>query len=243
MGGSARLLSVGTMTRLPNIVLVHGAWADGSSWNDVTERLQADGYRVTAPQFPLTSLTDDVARLRQVLARQDGPTVLAGHSYGGQIMTALGTDAPHARALAYVAAFGLDSGESIGALLAQEPPTAALAHLSVDSQGYSWIPEDDYINHFAADVDPVRAKVMHATQQPLPTSALEDVMTEPAWRVLPSWFLVASDDRAIPPRAERQFATRMGATIVDIPSDHVAMVSHPEAAVGLIKTAAESVAS
>ena len=149
----------------PNIVLVHGAWADGSSWSGVVERLQADGYRVTAPQFPMTSLAADVARLRQVLDRQDGPTVVAGHSYGGQIMTALGTDAPGAVGLVYVAAFGIDQGESLGALLSQGPTPPALAHLFTDKQGFGWLPEDDYVGHFAADVDPVRAKVMHATQQ------------------------------------------------------------------------------
>ncbi len=242
MRGAARpASSLPGMSPLPNIVLVHGAWADGSSWSAVTERLQADGYRVTAPQFPLTSLGDDVARLRQVLSRQNGPTVVAGHSYGGQIMTALGTNAPNVKALTYIAAFGLDSGESIGALLAQEPPTPALAHLSIDGQGFAWLPEDDFVNHFAADVDPVRARAMHAVQQPLNASALGEVMGEPAWRALPSWFLVADEDQAIPPNAERLFATRMGATIVDIPSDHVAMVSHPEAAVGLIKTAADTI--
>src|SRR5277367_5464594 len=112
------------MTVRPNIVLVHGAWADGSCWSAVIERLQASGYDVTAPQFPESSLAADVARLRQVLDRQDGPTVVAGHSYGGQIMTALGTDAPNAAALVYIAAFGLDEGESIGGLAAQGPPTA-----------------------------------------------------------------------------------------------------------------------
>ena len=123
------------MSASRNIVLVHGAWADGSCWSAVIERLQADGYNVTAPQFPETSLADDVARLRQVLARQDGPTVVAGHSYGGQIMTALGTDAPNVVGLVYIAAFGLDEGESIGALLAQGPPTPALAHLDIDDAG------------------------------------------------------------------------------------------------------------
>jgi pimeloyl-ACP methyl ester carboxylesterase len=112
----------------PNVVLVHGAWADGSSWSAVIERLQADGYRVTAPQFPLTSLAADVARLRQVLHLQDGPTVVAGHSYGGQIMTALGVDTSNVAALVYIAAFGLDQGESLGALLSQGPVTPALAH-------------------------------------------------------------------------------------------------------------------
>ena len=124
----------------PNIVLVHGAWADGSSWSGVIQRLQTAGYNVIAPQFPLTSTADDVARLRQVLAVQEGPTIVAGHSYGGQIMTALGTDAPNVVGLVYIAAFGLDEGESIGALFSQGPPTPALANLRIDAQGFAWIP-------------------------------------------------------------------------------------------------------
>src|ERR1700678_4557388 len=134
------------MSTRPNIVLVHGAWADGSCWTDVLERLQADGYTVTAPQFPESSLADDVARLRQVLDRQNGPTVLVGHSYGGQIMTSLGADAPNVVGLVYVAAFGLDEGESIGGALAQAgAPTPALAHLDIDKLGSAWIPEEDFL--------------------------------------------------------------------------------------------------
>jgi len=228
----------------PSIVLVHGAWADGSSWSAVIERLQADGYNVTAPQFPETSLADDVARLRHVLSLQTGPTLVAGHSYGGQIMTALGTDAPNAVGLVYIAAFGLDEGESIGALLAQGgPPTPALAHLVIDDKGFAWLPEDDFVNHFAADVDPVKAKVMFAVQQPLAASTLGDVMGVPAWKSLPTWFLVAEGDQAIPPDAERQFAARMGATTVEVSSNHVAMVSHPEDVVKLIETAAEALSA
>ena len=174
------------MDNRPSIVLVHGAWADGSCWSGVIERLQADGYHVTAPQFPLTSLADDVARLRQVLDLQDGPAVIAGHSYGGQIMTALGTDAPNAVGLVYIAAFGIDEGESLGGLLSQGPPPPALAHLFIDKQGFVWLPEDDFVNHFAADVDPVSAKVMHAVQQPLAGSTFADVMGVPAWKPLPS---------------------------------------------------------
>src|SRR5437667_9867390 len=147
---------------LPNIVLVHGAWADDSSWSAVIERLQADGYHVTAPQFPLTALADDVARLRQVLALQNGPTIVAGHSYGGQIITALGTDAPNVVALVYIAAFGLDEGESIGALLGGGPPTPSLAHLVVDEKGFGWLPEDDFVTHFAVGVDPVKARVLYS---------------------------------------------------------------------------------
>jgi pimeloyl-ACP methyl ester carboxylesterase len=230
------------MSDQPNIVLVHGAWADGSCWSDVIESLQADGYYVIAPQFPETSLADDVARLRHVLSLQTGPTVVAGHSYGGQIMTALGTDAPNAIGLVYIAAFGLDEGESIGALLQQGPPTPALAHLIIDDLGFAWVPEDDFINHFAGDIDPVKAKVMFAVQQPLAASTLEDVMGVPAWKSLPTWFLVATGDEAIPPDAERQFAQRMGATTVEVASNHVAMVSHPDDVTKLIKTAAEALA-
>src|ERR1700747_2607840 len=152
------------MSELPNIVLVHGAWADGSSWSAVVERLQADGYSVTAPQFPETSLADDVARLRHTLKHQSGPTSAAGHSYGGQIMTALGADAPNVVGLVYIAAFGVDEGESLGALLGGGPPTPALAHLVVDEQGFAWLPEEDFVNHFAADVDPAEARVMYAVQ-------------------------------------------------------------------------------
>ena len=229
------------MNARPNIVLVHGAWADGSSWSAVIERLQADGYNVTAPQFPLTTLAENVARLRQVLARQTGPTLLAGHSYGGQIITALGTDAPNVVGLVYIAAFGLDEGESIGALLSQGPVTPALAHLSIDQQGFAWLPEDDFVNHFAADVDPVKARVMYAVQQPLSWAALKDVMGVPAWKALPCWYLVADGDQAIPPEAERLFAKRMGATTVEIPTNHVAMVSHPDDALQLIERAAQAV--
>jgi pimeloyl-ACP methyl ester carboxylesterase len=229
------------MATLPNIVLVHGAWADGSSWSAVVERLQADGYTVTAPQFPLTSLTDNVARLREVLARQHGPTLLVGHSYGGQIITALGANAPNVIGLVYIAGFGLDEGESIGALLKQGPPTPAIAHLDVDKQGFAWIPEADFVGHFAADVDPVKARVMFAVQQPLSWSALDDVMGVPAWKALPTWFMVADGDQTIPPDAERLFAKRMGATTVEVASNHVAMVSHPDDVLKLILTAAQAV--
>src|SRR5690349_23483174 len=215
------------MNARPNIVLVHGAWADGSSWSGVIERLQADGYHVIAPQFPESSLAADVARLRQVLDRQDGPVIVAGHSYGGQIMTALGTGAPNVAGLVYIAAFGLDEGESIGGLLAQGPPTPALAHLDIDELGFAWLPEDDFVGHFAADVDPDTARALHAVQQPLATSTLGDVMGVPAWKQHPTWYLVAANDEAIPPAAERQFAQRMGATTVEVESGHLPMVTKP----------------
>src|ERR1700704_204320 len=144
------------MNARPNIVLVHGAWADGSCWSGVIERLQADGYHVTAPQFPLT---------------------------------ALGADAPNVAGLVYIAAFGLDQGESLGGLLSQGPVTPALAHLFTDKQGFGWLSEDDFVSHFAADVDPARARVMYAVQQALAGSAFNDVMRTPTWKSVPSWYL------------------------------------------------------
>jgi pimeloyl-ACP methyl ester carboxylesterase len=227
----------------PNIVLVHGAWADGSCWGGVIERLQADGFTVTAPQFPMSSLAADVARLRQVLRRQDGPTIVVGHSYGGQIVTALGTDAPHVVGLVYVAAFGIDEGESLGGLLAQGPTPPALANLVTDDEGFVWLPEEDFVRHFAADVDPVRARVLYAAQQPIAGASFGDVMGVPAWRSVPSWFLVAAQDEAIPPDAERQFAQRMAAETVEVASSHVAMVSHPQEVTDLVTAAARSVAA
>jgi pimeloyl-ACP methyl ester carboxylesterase len=224
-----------------NIVLVHGAWADGSCWTGVIERLQAAGHRVTAPQFPETSLADDVARLRHVLQLQDGPTVVAGHSYGGQIVTSLGADAPNAAALVYIAAFGLDEGESLGALLGQGPPPPALMHPFTDNLGFIWLPEDDFVTHFAADVDPDRARVLHAVQQPLHGSTFNDVMGAPAWKALPTWYLVAQQDQAIPPDAERLFAKRMGATTIEVATGHLAMVTHPDETARLIEQAVAAV--
>jgi pimeloyl-ACP methyl ester carboxylesterase len=204
----------------------------------VIRALQADGYNVTAPQFPHTSLADNVARLRQVLGRQEGPTVIAGHSYGGQIITALGEERSNVKALVYVAAFGLDEGESIGALLAQGEPTAALAHLDIDALGFAWLPRDDFLTHFAADLPSEEASVMYATQQPLAASTLGDVMGVPAWKQVPTWYVVAQNDEAIPPDAERLFAARMGATTIELASSHVAMTSHPDEVADVIKQAA-----
>jgi len=231
------------MSKKPNVVLVHGAWADGSSWSAVIEALQANGFTVSAPQFPETSLAADVARLRQVLRRQDGPTVVAGHSYGGQIITALGTDAPNVVALVYIAAFGLAEGESLGALLGGGPPSPALAHLIVDEQGFGWLPEDDFVGHFAAGVDPVKARVLFAVQQGLSMTTFEDVMGSPAWKSHPTSYLVAKNDEAIPPDAERMFAKRMGADTVEVAAGHLAMVSHPREVVTLIEAAASIPAS
>jgi pimeloyl-ACP methyl ester carboxylesterase len=178
-----------------------------------------------------------------VLARQDGPTVLAAHSYGGQVITSLGTDVPNVVGLVYIAGFGLDEGESIGALLQQGPPTPAVVNIDVDSEGFAWLPEDDFLAHFAPDVDPVKAKVMYAVQQPLTMSVFDDVMGTPAWKSLPSWYLVAEHDEVIPPDAERQFAQRVGADTIEVATGHCAMVSHPEETYERIVAAAKAVSA
>ena len=220
------------MSDRPNIILVHGAWADGYLLG-VHHRASASG------RFPgqSTSVSAELAgrRCRQAASGTRLPgrsTVVVGHSYGGQIITALGADAPNVVGLVYIAAFGLDEGESLGVLLSQGPVTPALVHLFTDERGFGWLSEDDFLNHFAADVDPIRARAMYAAQQPLASSAFTDVMGVPAWKSLPSWYLVAQNDEAIPPDAERQFAARMGATTVEIPSSHVPMVSRPEEVAG-----------
>ncbi len=230
------------MPEQPNIVLVHGAWADGSSWSGVIRILQKAGYNVTAPQFPLTTLDANVARLRQVLKAQSGPTLIAGHSYGGQIMTALGNDAPNVVGIVYVAGFGLDEGETIGGLLAGQDPPPAIAHLRVDDDAMAWLPHEDFVGHFAPDVDRVQADVMFAVQQPIALSAFEDVMGPPAWKNHPTWFAVSQNDETIPPDGERLFASRMGATTTELKAGHVSMVSHPEEVADLILTAAKAVA-
>jgi pimeloyl-ACP methyl ester carboxylesterase len=225
------------------IVLVHGAWADGSSWAAVIRRLQAAGHEVVAPQLPHTSLADDVATVRHVLSLRDEPTLVAAHSYGGQVITALGPDVPNVVGLVYLAGFGLDEGESIGALLGQGAPTPAIAAFQLDDQGFAWLPEDAVLEHFAPDVDPVEAHVMYAVQQPLAAATLDDVMGPPAWRSLPTWFAVAQHDQVIPPDAERMFAARMGATTVEVDSSHVVMISHPDEVTTLIQSAVDAVSA
>ena len=225
------------MTDQPNLVLVHGAFADGSSWSSVIEGLQAKGYAVTAPQFPQTSLAADVARLRQALAWAEGPTIVAGHSYGGQVITALGAETGNVTGLVYVAAFALDEGETLAAVNSNYPPPPALANLIVDEKGFGRLPEDDFVGHFAGDIEPAKARVMYAAQQAVAMSVFDDVMGTPAWKALPSWSLIPADDEAIAPDAHRMFAERMGADAVEIPSGHVAMVSHPDAVVDLIEAA------
>jgi pimeloyl-ACP methyl ester carboxylesterase len=222
----------------PNVVLVHGAWSDASVWTSVVDVLEARGCHVTAPQFLEAPLGRDVTRLRRIVARQDGPTIVVGHCFGAQIVTAMGSDAGNVAALVYVAALALDEGETIGAVLGAAVPTRALARLIVDEQSLAWLPEEDFAKFFATDVAPERARAMHARQRPLPVRSLDDAMGFPAWRSVPSWYLVASDDQTIPPDLQRRFAQRMAAHTFELACSHVPMVSHPAEVADLIEAAA-----
>jgi pimeloyl-ACP methyl ester carboxylesterase len=221
-----------------NVVLVHGAWADGSSWSKVIPLLQQKGLNVAAAQIPLTSLADDIAVTRRVLAAQKGATVLVGHSYGGVVISGAANDAPNVKALVYIAAFALDEGESIAALGQQgQPPSGAAAVRPPDENGFLWIDPRGFPKAFAADVDPVEASVMAAVQKPLNINSFTAKVGSPGWKHIPSWYLVATDDQMIPPQAEELMAQRMGATVKKVASSHAAMVSHPTEVADLIISA------
>ena len=234
---------VASPVALPNVVLVHGAFADGSSWGPVIERLQADGYTVTAVQLPLTALAADVERTRAVLANQTGPTVLVGHSFGGAVITALGADAPNVAALVYVAAFAPDEGETLKALASAEPHPPGAAAFRPDASGYVWLDPAGFLEHFAPDVPTAQARVMASAQKPISGAYFVDEtpMAVPSWRSLPTWYLVSEDDHIIPPPAQHFFAERMGARLETVASSHVPMVSHPDVVADLIETAARAV--
>lgn len=221
-----------------NVVLVHGAWADGSCWTEVIVRLQAAGYNVTAVQNPLTSLADDVAATRRALALQDGPTVLVGHSWGGVVISEAGAD-PKVTALVYVAARAPDAGEDFNALAATYPTMPVRAGV-VTVDGFSRLSEDAFVKHFAGDVPAARARVLYAAQQPIAATLFASKTTVAAWRTKPSWYAVSAHDETTSPDLERFLAKRMKATTIELPSSHVSMISHPQAIVDLIEQAAKA---
>lgn len=224
-----------------NVVLVHGAWADGSSWSKVIPLLQDKGFDVTAAQISLTSIEDDVAVTKRLLAAKTGPTVLVGHSYGGIVVSGAGNGSPNVKALVYIAAFGLDEGESIEALGKSGQAPAGAAQIRPDANGFLWINREGFAQAFASDVDPTQARVMAAVQKPLSVASFTGKASAPAWKNIPSWYMVATNDQMIPPQAEEFMATRMGATMRTVPSSHAAMVSHPKEVTDFIVLAAESI--
>ncbi len=223
-----------------NVVLVHGAWADGSTWSKVIPLLDKKGFNVTAVQIPLTSLEDDIAVTRSALAAQKGRTILVGHSYGGAVITGAANDAPNVTALVYIAAFGLDEGESLEVLSKQGPPPAGAAQIRPDEHGFLWIDRDGFRAAFAADVDPGEARIMAVTQKPLSIKSFVAKSGPPAWKHISSWYLVSSNDQMIPPQAEELMAKRMGATVRTVAASHASMVSHPREVADIICAAADA---
>jgi len=220
------------------VVLVHAAWADGSSWNKVTEELQRKGFSVVAAQIPLTSFTDDVALLKKVLLRQRGPIVLAGHSYGGAVITAAAAANSNVKALVYVAAIVPDEGETVGDVFGRVPPHPGAPQLQPDADGFLWLTVDAFRNAFAPDATASETALMAATQKPISVKCLGERMTKPAWKEKPSWFLIAEKDIMLSPETQRFTATRMKSKIVSLPVDHHPLASKPDAVTDLIIMAA-----
>ncbi len=221
-----------------NVVLVHGGFVDGSGWEGVYRALRKGGFSASIVQIRTTSLADDAAVTRRAVAALDGPALLVGHSYGGAVITEAGTD-PKVVGLVYIAAFAPDKGESVASLIKDPPPGAAVPPILPSKDGYLFLDRSKFAASFAADVDPERAAFMADSQLPWGVEALGGTITEAAWRSKPSWYLVASDDRMIPPPAQRQMAKRAGASVVEVAGSHAIYVSRPDAVAELIATAAK----
>src|ERR1700726_253970 len=221
-----------------NIVLVHGGFVDGSGWEGVYRTLKKDGYNVSIVQNPTLSLADDVAVTKRTLASQDGPVILVGHSYGGAVITEAGND-PNVVGLVYISAFAPDKGESVATLIKDPPPGAPVPPILPPQDGYLFLDRAKFAASFAADVDAEKAAFMADSQVPWGVKALNGTISEPAWKTKPSWYLLTTEDKMIPPDAQRQMAKRAGATIVEVKGSHSTYVSQPQAVATLIEKAAK----
>ena len=226
-------------TAAKSVVLVHGGFVDGSGWDGVYQILKKDGYDVKIVQNPTTSLADDVAVTRRAIAAAPGNVILVGHSYGGVVVSEAGTD-PKVAGVVYIAAFAPDAGESVSTLIANPPPGASVPPILPPVDGFLMLDKEKFAASFAADVRPSLAAFMADSQVPWGVAALEGKVTAPAWKVKPSWYLVATDDRMIPPPAQRNMASRAQATVVEVPGSHAVYVSNPGAVAKLIEQAATS---
>lgn len=224
------------MTQIKNIVLVHGAWADGSGWNGVHKLLKHRGFSVSVVQNPLSSLADDVAAVDQVLARQDGPAILVGHSYGGAVITEAGDDSKVA-GLVYIAAFAPDVGESAFAMLPKDGPQPPL---EPSADGFAFFNKQAYVAAFAPDVGGELGAFMADSQVPIAIAAGTAPITIASWKTKPSWYLVCTDDQIIPPHVQRSMAQRANATIAEAKGSHVGFISHPQPTADLIERAAKA---
>jgi pimeloyl-ACP methyl ester carboxylesterase len=229
------------MASKPNIVLVHGAWGDGSHWSHVIPFLHRKGFRISAVQNPLISLPEDIDRTRKLTELQDGPTLLVGHSYGGAVITGAG-HAANVVGLVYVAAFAPDAGESLGSLNATRPASSGSANIFPDKYGFLWIKQDKFRESFCQDLDETQALVMAVTQKPIAARCFEDKSGEPAWKKKPSWYQVSSNDRMIPPDLEVWMAERIKPKkTITLTASHAALASQADAIVGLIEEASGAV--
>jgi len=225
-----------------NIVLVHGGFVDGSGWESVYSLLKKDGYNVAIVQNPTISLAGDVAATKRVIGAQDGPVILVGHSYGGAVITEAGND-PQVAALVYIAAFAPDKGESVNSLIKDPPPDAPVPPILPPEDGYLLLDKSKFPASFAGDVDKEKAAFMADSQVPWGLEALGGEITEPAWKSKPSWYLLATEDRMIPPPAQRFMSERAGSTVAAVAGSHAIYVSQPDAVAALIKQAAQGVAA
>ena len=223
-----------------NIVLVHGGFVDGAGWEGVYKALKADGYNVSVVQNPTLSLEDDVAVTKRVLAAQDGPAILVGHSYGGAVITEAGND-PKVLGLVYITAFAPDKGESVATLIKDPPPGAPVPPILPPQDGFLLLDNAKFAASFAGDVNPEKAAFMADSQVPWGVEALSGKISEPAWKKKPSWYLIATDDKMIPPDAQRAMSKRAGSTVVEVKGSHAIYVSQPKAVASLIEQAAKSV--
>ena len=226
----------------PTVVLVHGGFVDGSGWAGVYEILKKDGYNVAIVQNPTISLAGDVAATRSVIAEQTGPVVLVGHSYGGAVITEAGND-PKVAALVYIAAFAPDSGESVGTLIKDPPPGAHVPPILPPRDGFLYLDKAKFAASFAGDVDAKTAAFMSESQVPWGLEALNGSVTNAAWRTKPSWYLIATDDKMIPPDAQRFMSKRAGAAVVETKGSHAFYVSRPAPVAALIEQAAATIAT
>jgi pimeloyl-ACP methyl ester carboxylesterase len=225
-----------------SIVLVHGGFVDGSGWQGVYDILKKDGYNVTVVQNPTTTLADDVAVTKRVIAAQPDPVLLVGHSYGGAVITEAGND-PKVKGLVYVAAFAPDKGESVASLIKDPPPGAPVPPILPPQDGFLLLDQAKFAASFAADVGEKRARFMAASQVPWGVGALTGEITEASWRVKPNWYLVAKDDKMIPPAAQRQMSRRAGSNVTEVPGSHAVYVSRPKEVAEVIEKAARAVAA
>ena len=223
-------------TGVKHVALVHGGFVDGSGWQGVYNLLKKEGYTVAVVQNPTKSLADDVAVTRRALAALDGPAILVGHSYGGAVITEAGND-PKVAGLVYVAAFAPDTGESVSSLISNPPPGAPVPPILPPQDGFLFLDKSKFAASFAADLDPGTAAFMADSQVPWGLEALGGTVTQPAWKTKPSWYLVATDDKMIPPDAQRAMAKRAGATVIETPGSHAVYVSQSQVVTSLIEQA------